>query len=76
MAKILNITRNQKHKFVQCWKCRSTALIDKTTGLPMGKENEPSCWIRLYIEKKMSGFMNAPSAISAIRPLDIEVIFM
>ena len=52
MAKILNFTRNQKNKFVQCWKCPSTAFIDKATGIPMEKENEPSCWIRLYIEDK------------------------
>jgi ssDNA-binding Zn-finger/Zn-ribbon topoisomerase 1 len=51
MAKILKFTREQNHKFVQCWKCRGTALIDKKTGVPWGKENDPSCWIRLYIEE-------------------------
>lgn len=60
MAKILQFTRNQKHKFVQCWKCRSTALVDKTTGLPVGKENDSSCWVRFYIEEKNKWIYECP----------------
>jgi hypothetical protein len=52
MGKIVQFTREQKHTFVQCWKCRGTALIDKGTGIPKGKENDPSCWIRRYSEEK------------------------
>jgi len=61
MAKILMFTKEQKHKFVQCWKCRDTALIDKATGKQRGKENESSCWIRLYFEEKNKIFYECPN---------------
>ena len=60
MATILKFNKEKKYKFVKCWKCQCTALIDKSTGIPRGKANDPSCWIRLYIEERNKWIYECP----------------